>query len=62
MSGHLLCVLIIKFAFFFFSIGLDGCHLKGKYKCTLLFAVALDGNNGIILAAFAVVEAEIEDT
>ncbi|XXG42411.1 hypothetical protein AAC387_Pa01g2701 [Persea americana] len=24
--------------------------------------IALDGNNGIILAAFAVVEAEIEDT
>ncbi|KAJ8639402.1 hypothetical protein MRB53_016096 [Persea americana] len=43
-------------------IGLDGCHLKGKYKGTLLSAIALNGNNGIILVAFAVVEVETKDS
>ncbi|XP_059650104.1 uncharacterized protein LOC132295849 [Cornus florida] len=39
-------------------IGLDGCHLKTLYGGVLLFAIALDGNNGHFPLAMAVVENE----
>ena len=29
-------------------IGVDECHLKGKYRGVLLAAVGMDGNNGIV--------------
>ncbi|KAK1387996.1 MULE domain-containing protein [Heracleum sosnowskyi] len=29
-------------------VGLDGCHLKGKYGGCLLSATALDGQNGLV--------------
>ena len=43
-------------------IGVDGCHLKGQYPGQLLTAVGKDGNNGVYLIAFAVVEAETKDS
>ncbi|CAI9301668.1 unnamed protein product [Lactuca saligna] len=39
-------------------LGLDGAFVKGPYPCQVLFAVALDGNNGIYPLAYAVVESE----
>ncbi|KAL2505685.1 Uncharacterized protein Adt_21306 [Abeliophyllum distichum] len=39
-------------------IGLDGCHLRGKYGGQLLTAVALDANDCIYLVTYAVVEKE----
>jgi len=38
----------------------DGCYLRSKYLGTLLSATALDGNNGVFLVVFAVVEGEFE--
>ncbi|KAF8393878.1 hypothetical protein HHK36_020076 [Tetracentron sinense] len=43
-------------------IGLDGCHLKGPYGGVLLAAIALDGNNGLFLMAFAIVEGETKES
>ncbi|XP_050207422.1 uncharacterized protein LOC126656842 [Mercurialis annua] len=37
----------------------DGTHLYGKYKMTLLIASAIDGNSHIMPLAFALVESEI---
>ncbi|XP_077217517.1 uncharacterized protein LOC143851909 isoform X1 [Tasmannia lanceolata] len=37
---------------------IDGTHLRGKYRGTLLAATGIDGNGGLFLLAFAVVEAE----
>ncbi|XP_043710530.1 uncharacterized protein LOC122659491 [Telopea speciosissima] len=39
-------------------VGLDGCHLKGRFGGVLLSAVAVDGNNSIFPLAFGVVEIE----
>lgn len=36
----------------------DGTHLYGKYKMTLLIASAIDGNSHIMPLAFALVESE----
>ncbi|XP_057745636.1 uncharacterized protein LOC130963549 [Arachis stenosperma] len=41
--------------------GVDGTHLYGKYKGTLLVAVAQDGNQNIVPIAFALVEGETAD-
>ncbi|XP_042496943.1 uncharacterized protein LOC122075840 [Macadamia integrifolia] len=43
-------------------IGLDGCHLKGKYGDILLSAISVDGNNRLLPLAFAVVESECKDS
>ncbi|KAL0387943.1 UNVERIFIED_CONTAM: hypothetical protein Sradi_2676100 [Sesamum radiatum] len=43
-------------------IGFDGCHMKGPYGGVLLAAVGLDGNNGLYLLAFAIVEVECKDS
>ena len=37
-------------------IGLDGCHLKGRFGGKLLSVTAKDGNDNIFLVAMAVVE------
>ena len=39
-------------------IAMDGSHLKGKYKGTMLIATCLDGNNQIFPIALAVVDSE----
>ncbi|KAK1305905.1 hypothetical protein QJS10_CPA10g01385 [Acorus calamus] len=39
-------------------IGLDGCHLKSKYLGSLLSATTMDGNSGLFVVAFAIVEGE----
>ena len=39
-------------------IGLDACHLKGKYKGVLLGATVIDGNSGLFPLAYAVAEIE----
>ncbi|XP_026377934.1 uncharacterized protein LOC113272293 [Papaver somniferum] len=39
-------------------IGLDGCHLNGKYGGVLLSAVALDGNNGMYPLAIFICDCE----
>ncbi|KAH9768456.1 SWIM-type domain-containing protein [Citrus sinensis] len=39
-------------------IGIDGCHLKGKYGGVLLATVGMDGNNGIVPLAVCVCEIE----
>ena len=43
-------------------IGVDGCHLRGKYPGCLIMATALDGNNHLLPFAFAVVEIEKKST
>lgn len=43
-------------------LDLDDCHLKSKYLSTLLLATTLDGNNGLFLVVFEVVEGESGDT
>ncbi|XP_042511149.1 uncharacterized protein LOC122086418 isoform X2 [Macadamia integrifolia] len=43
-------------------MGLDGCHLKGRYGGVLLSAIAVDGNNGIYPIAFSIVEVENKDS
>nr|XP_025625176.1 uncharacterized protein LOC112717325 [Arachis hypogaea] len=42
-------------------VQVDGTHLYGKYKGTLLVAVAQDGNQNIVPIAFALVEGETAD-
>nr|KAJ0207297.1 hypothetical protein LSAT_V11C500268620 [Lactuca sativa] len=39
-------------------LGVDGAFMKGPFHGQILSAVALDGNNGIYLLAYVVVEAE----
>ncbi|KAK1294012.1 hypothetical protein QJS10_CPA16g00605 [Acorus calamus] len=43
-------------------IGVDSCHLKGKYKGVLLAATSIDGNHGIFPLAYAVCEEESAET
>ncbi|XP_023894356.1 uncharacterized protein LOC112006306 [Quercus suber] len=43
-------------------VGLDGCHLKGRFGGQLLSAIAKDGNDNIFPVAMAVVEQEIKDS
>ncbi|KAK9181033.1 hypothetical protein WN944_024170 [Citrus x changshan-huyou] len=43
-------------------IGIDGCHLKGKYGGVLLAAVAADANKGIVPLALSVCEIENTET
>ena len=43
-------------------IGLDGCHLKGRFKGQILSAIVRDANDNIFLVAFAVVEQENKDS
>ncbi|XP_039118838.1 uncharacterized protein LOC120254943, partial [Dioscorea cayenensis subsp. rotundata] len=42
-------------------VQIDGTHLYGKYKGTLLMAIAQDGNKNILPIAFAIVEGETLD-
>ena len=39
-------------------VGLDGCHLKGKFGGHILSAIARDGNDNIFPVALGVVEQE----
>ncbi|XP_043705320.1 uncharacterized protein LOC122655165 [Telopea speciosissima] len=39
-------------------IGLDGCHLKGRYGGIMLSVVSVDGKNYLFFLAFAIVEVE----
>jgi MULE transposase domain len=43
-------------------IGLDACHLKGKWKVCLVVATAIDGNNWMFPIAFVVMENESEES
>jgi hypothetical protein len=43
-------------------IGLDGCFLKGPYKCTLLATVGRDVNNIMYPIAIVMVEVETKDS
>ena len=43
-------------------IGLDGCHLNGRFVGQLLSAIAKDENDNIFLVAMAVVEQENKDS
>ena len=37
-------------------LSIDGTHLYGKYKRTLLIAIGCDGNNQLFPLAFAIIE------
>ncbi|XP_039131891.1 uncharacterized protein LOC120268648 [Dioscorea cayenensis subsp. rotundata] len=39
-------------------LGLDGCHLKGKYKGVMLAATSIDGANRLFPVAYGIVESE----
>ncbi|KAI3519078.1 hypothetical protein L1887_08086 [Cichorium endivia] len=39
-------------------IGLDACHLKGKFNGVLAAATSIDGNNGMFPVAYGVLESE----
>ena len=43
-------------------VGLDGCHLKGKFGGHILSATAKDENDNIFLIALGVVEQENKDS
>ena len=43
-------------------IGLDGCHLKGRFGGQLLSATAKDGNDNIFPVVMAVIEQENKDS
>ena len=43
-------------------IGLDGCHLKGRFGGQILATTARDTNDNIFPVAFAVVEQENKDS
>ena len=43
-------------------VGLDGCHLKGKFGGHILSAITRDGNENIFLVALGVVEQENKDS
>ena len=43
-------------------VGLDGCHLKGKFGGHILSAKARDGNDDIFPIALGVVEQENKDS
>ena len=40
-------------------VGMDGCHLKGRFRGHILSAIARDENDNIFLVAMAIVEQEI---
>lgn len=42
-------------------IDVDGCHLKGSYGRTLLPAITVDGNCGLLPIAIAIMELENGD-
>ena len=37
---------------------MDGTFMTGQYRCTLLIAIGVDGNNQVVPTAFALVESE----
>ena len=37
-------------------LSINGTHLYGKYKCTLLIAMGCEGNNQLFPLAFAIIE------
>ena len=43
-------------------VGLDGCHLKGKFGGHILSSIARDGNDNIFPVALHVVEQENKDS
>ena len=43
-------------------VGLDGCHLKGKFSAHILLATARDGNNNIFPVALGVIKQENKDS
>ena len=43
-------------------VGLDGCHLKGKFGRHILSTTARDGNDNIFPVALGVVEQENKDS
>ena len=43
-------------------VGLDGCHLKGRFGGQLLFATAKNGNDNIFPVLMVVVEQENKDS
>ena len=43
-------------------IGVDGCHLNGKYGGVLLAVVGMDGNNEIVPLAICVCEVKNTET
>ena len=43
-------------------IGVDGCHLKGKYPGVLLSAIAVDANSGVFPIAICICEGESKDS
>ncbi|KAK2663651.1 hypothetical protein Ddye_002225 [Dipteronia dyeriana] len=43
-------------------VGLDGCHLKGKFPGVILSAVAIDANNGVFPVAICICETECNDS
>ncbi|MCL7034371.1 hypothetical protein MKW94_030653, partial [Papaver nudicaule] len=43
-------------------LGLDGCHLLGKYGGTLLAIMSLDGNNGLYPIAIYICQSECKET
>ena len=43
-------------------VGLDGCHLKGRFGGQLLFATAKNGNDNIFPVAMAVVVQKNKDS
>ena len=43
-------------------VGLNGCHLKGKFSGHILSATIRDGNDNIFLVALGVVKQENKDS
>ena len=43
-------------------VGLDGCHLKGKFGVHILLVTARDGNDNILPIALGIVEQENKDS
>lgn len=43
-------------------VGLDACHLKGKFSGHILSATARDGNDNIFPVALSLVEEENKDS
>ena len=43
-------------------MSIDGTHLYGKYKDTLLISMGYDGNNPLFPLAFAIIEGENTDS
>ncbi|XP_043714717.1 uncharacterized protein LOC122663075 [Telopea speciosissima] len=43
-------------------LGIDGCHLKGRYDGVLLSAISVDGNKGLFPVAYTVVEVECKES